>query len=70
MVKTFTQAARWGIYFRIAGEAEITVGDRVELVQRHSACVPVYEVARVYAFDRNDADTMRRLTAHEGLDPA
>lgn len=27
------------------------------------------EVARVYAFDRGDVETMRRLAAHERLDP-
>lgn len=70
MVKKFTQARRWGIYFRVAAEGEISVGDRVEIAERHPARVPVYEVARVYAFDREDVEAMRRLAAHERLDPA
>ncbi|NIR44914.1 MAG: MOSC domain-containing protein, partial [Gemmatimonadetes bacterium] len=67
MVKTFTQARRWGIYFRVAAEGEISQGDRVELAEPHPAGVPVYEVARVYAFDRDDEKTIRRLAAHERL---
>lgn len=70
MVKAFMQARRWGIYFRVAGEGEIAVGDRVEVVERHPARVPVYEVARVYAFDRDDVASARRLAEHERLDPA
>ena len=70
MVKKFTQARRWGIYFRVASEGEIAVGDEVEIVSRHSARIPVYEVARIHAFDRDDAETMRRLAAHERLDPS
>ncbi len=69
MVKAFTQARRWGIYFGVAGEGEISVGDRMKIVEQHPARIPVYEVARVYAFDREDAETMRRLAAHERLDP-
>lgn len=70
MVKKFTQARRWGIYFRVASEGEISVGDGVEIAERHPARVPVYDVARVYAFDRDDVETQRRLAAHERLDPA
>lgn len=70
MVKTFTQARRWGIYFRVACEGSIAVGDRAELVARDPARIPVYDVARVYAFDRDDVAAMRRLASHERLDPS
>jgi MOSC domain-containing protein YiiM len=70
MVRKFTEARRWGIYFRVVGEGEIAVGDRVEVAEQHPARVPVYEVARVYAFDRDDVDSMRRLAEHDRLDPA
>jgi MOSC domain-containing protein YiiM len=70
MVKEFTRARRWGIYFRVAGEGEIAVGDRVEVTERHPARVPVYEVARIHVFDRDDVDAMRRLAAHDRLDPS
>jgi MOSC domain-containing protein YiiM len=69
MVKAFTHSRRWGIYFRIAREGRIAVGDDVTIVHRDPARLPVYELARVYVSDRDDLDTMRRLAAHERLDP-
>lgn len=70
MVKAFAQSRRWGIYFRTSKEGRIALGDAVTIVHRDPACLPVYEIARVYVFDREDLDTMRRLAAHERLDPA
>ena len=70
MVKAFAQSRRWGIYFRISREGRIALGDAVTIVQRDPARLPVYEIARVYVFDREDLHTMRRLAAHERLDPA
>jgi len=70
MVKTFARSGRWGIYFRISREGPIAVGDAVTIVHRDPARVPVYDIARVYVNDRDDLDTMRRLAAHERLDPA
>lgn len=70
MVKRFTAAGRWGIYFRIAGEGAISVGDEVTLVKADPARVPVYEIARIYVSDRDDTETIRRLAEHERLDPS
>jgi MOSC domain-containing protein YiiM len=70
MVKAFAQSRRWGIYFRIAREGRIAQGDAVTIVHRDPARLPVYEIARVYVFDQDDLDTIRRLAAHERLDPA
>lgn len=70
MVKSFTQSRRWGIYFRISREGRISLGDAVTIVHRDPARLPVYEIARVYAIDRDDLTTMRRLADHERLDPA
>jgi MOSC domain-containing protein YiiM len=70
MVKAFAQSRRWGIYFRISREGRIAQGDAVTIVRRDPAHLPVSEIARVYMFDHHDLDTMRRLAAHERLDPA
>jgi MOSC domain-containing protein YiiM len=69
MVKAFANSRRWGIYFRVAQEGQIAVGDTVTIVRRDPVRLPVYEIARVYMFDRDDAATMRRLATHERLDP-
>lgn len=70
MAKAFAESRRWGIYFRIAREGRISPGDEVAPLRRDPACLPVYEIARVYLFDRDDTETMRRLAAHQRLDPA
>ena len=69
MVKTFSESRRWGIYFRIAREGRIAAGDAVAVVRRDPARLPVYEVARVYLFDRANRQAMRLLAAHERLPP-
>jgi MOSC domain-containing protein YiiM len=70
MVKAFAQSRRWGIYFRISTEGRIALGDTVTIVRRDPARLPVYDIARVYVLDRDDRGAMRRLAAHERLDPA
>lgn len=70
MVKVFTQTRRWGVYFRIRKEGLIALGDAVTIVHRDPARLPVYEIARVYLFDRDDRATMRSLALHARLDPA
>lgn len=70
IVKAFAESRRWGIYFRVATEGRIAAGDSAEIVRRDPSRLPVYEIARVHVFDRDDRETMRRLAAHERLDPA
>jgi len=70
VIKTFAQSRRWGIYFRVGREGQIAVGDAVTLIRPHPRHVPVYDLARVYVFDHDDAATMERLLGVEGLDPS
>ena len=69
MVKSFAEARRFGIYFRVAREGTLESGDAVERIHRDPAGLPVYEAARVFLFDRDDRETMERLAAHPRLDP-
>jgi MOSC domain-containing protein YiiM len=70
MVKRFTNAGRWGIYFRVAREGRISVGDKIELIAADAARLPVYEIARIYVSDRGDRVGARRLAEHDRLDPS
>lgn len=70
MVKSFAESRRWGIYFRIAKEGRIATGDPVTIARRDPARLPVYDIARVYVFDRDDTETMRLLATHPRLDPS
>jgi MOSC domain-containing protein YiiM len=70
MVKAFAQSRRWGVYFRIAEEGPIARGDPVTIVRRDPARLAVHDIARVYMHDGDDLDAMRRLAAHERLEPS
>lgn len=70
MVKRFTAARRWGIYFRVRREGRLAVGDSMTLIERHPARIPVYDLARVYVSDRGDRETLRRLAALDVLNPS
>jgi len=70
MVETFATARRWGVYFRVVKEGEVQEGDVLEPIHRDPEAIPIYDIARVYVFDRGDAAAMERLSAHPRLDPS
>ncbi|HVE66306.1 MAG TPA: MOSC domain-containing protein [Thermoanaerobaculia bacterium] len=69
MVRRFAEARRWGIYFRVAKEGLVSAGSDVERIHADPEKAPVYDLARVLLFDRNDRATIRRLAAHPRIDP-
>lgn len=69
MVEAFASGRRWGIYFRVVKEGELQAGDVIQRIHADSAAIPVYDIARLYVFDRGDVGTMERLAAHPRLDP-
>ena len=52
-------SGRTGCYLAVASEGELGAGDAVETVARHPARIPVAEITRVYASDRDDLATTR-----------
>jgi MOSC domain-containing protein YiiM len=67
MVKRFLRADRTGYYLRVDREGEVSAGDAAVVVARHPAGVPVSEITRLYARDRDDADGLRRVLAVDAL---
>jgi MOSC domain-containing protein YiiM len=67
MVKRFLASRRTGYYLAVGAEGNVGAGDRVESLALHPARIPVAEVTRVYASDRNDLATIERLVALESL---
>ena len=67
MVKRFLQAERTGYYLRVVHEGEVSAGDDALVVRRHPAAVPVSEITRLYARDRDDADGLRRILTVDAL---
>jgi MOSC domain-containing protein YiiM len=67
MLKRFLASGRTGYYFSVAREGDVAVGDPVELLERHPARIPVSEITRVYAHERDDLEAIERLVALDAL---
>jgi MOSC domain-containing protein YiiM len=67
MVKRFLASGRTGYYLSVDVEGDVGARDSVETLARHPARIPVAEITRVYAEDRDDLATMERLVALDAL---
>jgi MOSC domain-containing protein YiiM len=67
MVKRFLRSGRTGYYLAVLAEGDVAAGDAVETVARHHARIPVAEITRAYASDRDDLATIERLVALDAL---
>jgi MOSC domain-containing protein YiiM len=67
MVKRLFASRRTGYYLAVEVEGDVGAGDRVEIVARHPARIPVAEIIRVYASDPDDVATIERLVALDAL---
>jgi MOSC domain-containing protein YiiM len=67
MVKRFLASRRTGYYLAVAVEGDVGAGDHVELIARDPARIPVAEITRVYARDRDDRATIERLVGLDAL---
>lgn len=67
MVKRFLHSDRTGYYLAVVAEGDVGAGDPVETLARHPARIPVAEITRVYASNRDDVATIERLVALDAL---
>jgi MOSC domain-containing protein YiiM len=67
MVKRFLRSGRTGYYLAVVAEGDVGAGDPVETVARHPARIPIAEVTRVYASDRDDLALIAQLVDLEAL---
>jgi MOSC domain-containing protein YiiM len=67
MVKQFLASGRTGYYLAVAVEGDVGAGDHIEMVSRYREHIPVAEITRVYARDRDDIAAIDRLVAHDAL---
>jgi MOSC domain-containing protein YiiM len=67
IVKRLLASRRSGYYLGVEVEGEVGAGDRVEMIARHPARIPVAEITRVYANDRDDLTVIERLAALDVL---
>jgi MOSC domain-containing protein YiiM len=67
IIKRFLASRRTGIYFAVVKEGRIAAGDPVEQIYRNKHGVTVADITRVFAFEKNDLQTLRRAVRVEAL---
>ena len=67
MVKRFLSSRRTGFYFAVDREGELSEGDPIELVAREATSLTVADITRVYAFEKNDRETLQRAVELKAL---
>lgn len=67
MVKRFLRGRRTGFYCAVLREGEIAARDKIEFVSRDPNGLTVADITRIYAFDKNDENTLRRAVAATAL---
>ena len=67
IIKRFLQSRRTGFYFAVLKEGEVKAGDEIELLRRDENNITISDITRLYAFEKNDLETMRRAVKLEAL---
>ena len=67
ILKRFLKSRRTGIYFAVKKEGEVEAGDKIELLARDPNNVTIADITRLYAFEKNDFEMMRRAMKVEAL---
>lgn len=67
IIKRFLQSRRTGFYFAVVKEGMVAAGDEIELISRDANNVTIADITRVYAFEKDDLETLRRAVKLEAL---
>lgn len=67
ILKRFLVSRRSGLYFAVLREGEVQAGDTIERLGGDGNGVSVEDIVRLYAFDQDDLETMRRAIRVEAL---
>jgi MOSC domain-containing protein YiiM len=67
MVKRFLASRRTGFYLSVVREGEVAGGDAIELIHANADTITVADLTRLYAFEKNDWQTMERALELETL---
>jgi MOSC domain-containing protein YiiM len=66
-IKKFLQSRRTGFYFAVTKEGQVHAGDKIELINRDANYISIADITRLYAFERDDLATLRRVVKVEAL---
>jgi ferredoxin-NADP reductase/MOSC domain-containing protein YiiM len=67
--RQFITSGRLGFYLRVLEEGEVGAGDSIERVQVGPEKITVWEFARLYYFDYNNQERIRRLLRISAIPP-
>ncbi|HEY0349619.1 MAG TPA: MOSC domain-containing protein [Pyrinomonadaceae bacterium] len=67
IIKRFLQSRRTGFYFAVVKEGEVKAGDAIELLRRDENGITIADITRLYAFEKGDRETLRRVVKLEAL---
>ena len=67
IIKRFLQSRRTGFYFAVVKEGEVKAGDEIELVSQDENGITISDITRLYVFDKDDLETLRRAVKLEAL---
>jgi len=67
IIKRFLRSRRTGFYFAVVKEGMVKAGDEIELLSRDANNITIADIVRVYAFEKDDLETMRRAVKLEAL---
>jgi MOSC domain-containing protein YiiM len=67
IIKRFLQSRRTGIYFAVVKEGKVEAGDAVEVMERAKNKFTISDITRLYAFEKDDLVTLRRVVDLEAL---
>lgn len=60
IIKRFMQSRRSGFYLSVEKEGEVGAGDEFELLTRNETSVTIADIVRIYAFEKDDIETLQR----------
>lgn len=67
ILKRFLHSRRTGLYFAVVKEGEVEAGNEIELLSRDPNDITIADIVRVYAFEKNDVETVRRAMKVKAL---
>ena len=67
IIRKFLQSRRTGFYFAVVKEGEVEVGDEIELLGRDSNDITIADITRLYAFEKDNLEMLRRAVKLEAL---
>jgi MOSC domain-containing protein YiiM len=61
ILRRFLVSRRTGLYFAVVKEGEVKAGDTIELLSRDENNIPVADITRLYAFEKDNLELLQRV---------